>query len=551
MPSSPSSSYRAAWLVFALAALFFCIGLGARPYLVPSEARYIEIPRQMLATGDWLTPRINGVPYFEKPPLFYWMQAAVMGVFGYGEFAGRIVTALFSAGCCAVTYAVAAMLYGRKAGLLSALMLATCLLGYVLSRVATLDVPVSFFITCTLGCFLAAQSSTRKSTPYLLMYAAAALGTMTKGLIGFVVPGLVIGAWIALTRRWAVLKEARLLTGLALFLLIAAPWHLLMHMHHPAFAEFYFIHEHFTRYLTDEHKRTAPWWFFLAVTVAGLMPWTALLPAAGKALRLKDPDTLFLALWVALPLIFYSTSHSKLLPYIFPIFPPLAILLGRHLALMLEGKAPDAPLRFAGWMTLGIFIPLLAALPMLPHLSAKIAKRAGGLSQIAPWELLPIALMLLALAYLLIRKAPAPSLVKALAAFAVVLGMNLNAIAEPLDTESTRPLAKALLPQLRDGDMVAAYGTYWQDLPVYLNRNITVVDWQGELRFGIEHYPETQAWMIADAAFWSRCAGAQHEVYVFARKGTIDTQAHEGCRLQSMAEYGKTELLRKITTVTP
>jgi len=261
---------------------YFCIGLGAHPYIIPSEARYIEIPRQMLSTGDWLTPRINGVPYFEKPPLFYWMQAAAIKLFGTDEWAGRIVTAILTTLTCLITYATGRMLYGRTAGILAAMVLTTSLMGYGLAHVAMLDVPVSLFITACLACFLAAQQTGRRHF-YLLMYAASALAMLSKGLIGIVIPGMVIGAWIALTGQWKIIREARLIVGTLIFLTIAAPWHLLMAEHHPDFLNFYFIHEHFTRYLTDEHKRTAPWWFFIAVTAVGLLPWTIIpLPTRGR-----------------------------------------------------------------------------------------------------------------------------------------------------------------------------------------------------------------------------------------------------------------------------
>src|SRR5476651_2677457 len=123
MLSDSHSWRRDAVLLFLAISLFFCIGLGARPYLAPSEARYVEIPREMIATGDWLTPRINNVPYFEKPPLFYWMQAITISMFGSGEFAGRIAVAKCMTLTCLLTYAIGRMLYGRRTGLLAALVL--------------------------------------------------------------------------------------------------------------------------------------------------------------------------------------------------------------------------------------------------------------------------------------------------------------------------------------------------------------------------------------------------------------------------------------------
>ena len=493
---------------------FFCIGLGARPYITPSEARYIEIPRQILATGDWLTPHLNGVQYFEKPPLFYWMQAiflSVGDVFGgggvAGEFWGRIATALVVALTCLVTYAVGRISYNRRAGVLASLALATSILGYGLSRVSMLDAPVSLFLTCTIASFLFAQK-TGKAKFYYLMYVSAALAVMTKGLIGIVIPAIVIGSWILFTKndyshpraggdlkqkitafavmtkeKWQILKQARLFTGLLLFLAIAAPWHILMARAHPEFANFYFIHEHFERFLTSEHKRTAPWWFFIAVTFAGAMPWLGFgLQSLGfgkEKISNQKPETnnLFLLLWIFLPLLFFSSSHSKLVPYIFPIFPPLFVLIGKRLADMWDDKKK---------LIISVF-----------------------------------ALM-------------------------AVVEISANYIAPQFDKRSIKPLAEIINKDLKTEDLVVAYNSYWQDLPVYLNRNITVAGWTGELNFGVEHTPNAKDWMISDEEFWAKCAGAKAKVFVLMRdEDFANLTAHKNCELREISRYGKTVLLTK------
>ena len=543
MTMTPHITYRRdLWLLFIAIGIFFCIGLGVRPYLTPSEARYIELPRQMLATHDWLTPRINGVPYFEKPPLFYWMQAIILQNFGMGEFAGRFVTVLFTTLTCLITYALGRMVYGRLSGLLAAGVLATSLMGYGLSRVATLDVPVSFFITATLGCFLAAQY-TNDRRYYWLMYITAALAVMTKGLIGIVVPGLVIGAWIAMQGKWRLLKEVHLFTGSLLFLIIAAPWHVLMARAHPDFLEFYFIHEHFTRYLTDEHKRTAPWWFFIAVICVGLLPWLGLLPGALRRLHWKQPNQLFLLLWIALPLLFFSTSHSKLIPYIFPIFPPICIIIGEKLAQLWSNLLPVKSLRMDAALVLVLFGAMLLATQLLPALPGKIGTQITTIvSMLSPLSLLPMTMALLWLLYTVVRPCPAPKLILSLMGFGIVTGLSANFIAAELDTATIKPLAIPLAKQLQPDDMVVAYENYWQDLPVYLNRNIIVAGWTGELRFGYEHYPETHDWMLSTEEFWKLCTSAPHNVYVFTR---TEMPANSNCHLHTIASYGKIILMKK------
>ncbi len=483
MNSGPKDSWqRDLLLLFLGIGLFFCLGLSYRAYITPSEARYIEIPRQMLASGDWLTPHINGVQYFEKPPLFYWMQAIFLGI-SYNEFFGRIATTLVVTLTCLLTYATGRLLYSREAGLLAATALATSVLGYGLSRVAMLDAPVTLFLTATISSFIFAQK-TRDQKYYYTMYAAAALAVMTKGLIGIVIPGMVIGAWIALTKNWKILLEAKLVTGTLLFLAITAPWHIAMQLKHPEFFDFYFIHEHFTRFLTNEHKRTAPWWFFIAVTLVGSMPWLGIV-ASGKwqVVRKKKlseylPLTTshFLLLWILLPLIFFSSSHSKLVPYIFPIFPPLFILIGKQLAAMW----PRRERLIKNTMVTMAFICILA-----------------------------------------------------------------NFIAPYFDQRTIRPLAETLSQKLTPDDMVVAYNSYWQDIPVYLKRNITVAGWTGELAFGTAHTPNANEWMLDIDSFWQKCAQEKNSVYVFMNnEDFMNLKPYTGCELHELSRYGRTLLLK-------
>jgi 4-amino-4-deoxy-L-arabinose transferase-like glycosyltransferase len=485
------NDYSSGWkkdslLVFVLIFLFFCIGLGARPYLTPSEARYIEIPRQMLTSGDFITPHINGVQYFEKPPLFYWMQAFFLNI-GNNEFMGRIATTLVVSLTCLVTYATGRLLYGRNTGLLAAAALATSVMGYVLSRVAMLDAPVTLFITCCLASFIAAQKTGQKKF-YYFMYGSAALAVMTKGLIGMAVPSMVIGSFIILSKNWRILRDAHLFTGTLLFLAIAAPWHILISMKHPEFLDFYFIHEHFNRFLTDEHKRNAPWWFFIATTLVGSIPWIFFIPIrhvwqqikliiSSINPRLYGDDTLFLMLWIMLPLLFFSSSHSKLIPYIFPIFPPLFLLIGSHLSNLWQTKR-NLIIYTIGIMAF-IFIPA-------------------------------------------------------------------NYIAPKFDKRTIKPLTDILKNELKEGDLVVAYNSYWQDLPVYLDQDVVIAGWTGELYFGTQHMPNAKGWMISLNNFWEWCADAKASVYVFIKlEDYKNITENAGCGLHEVSRYGKTVLLKK------
>jgi len=441
-----------------LIGLAFALFLGAHPYITPSEARYIELPRQMVVSGDWVVPHINGVPYFEKPPLFYWMQAIVFSMAGWGEYAGRALTALLSVALCMLTYALGMLFYSRRVGAVAALALATSWLGFSLSRVVMLDVPVSVCITATLYCFLRAAREEKPPVWILYgMYIAAALGMLTKGLIAVALPGLIVLVWLAFTKNWRLLLRLRIPTGALLFLAIVLPWHIAAGNRYPEFWKFYFLHEHFDRFLTDAHHRDQPWWFFIAVLLVGIMPW---LPVLARSLwqerENRDPYRVFLLLWAAIPLVFFSLSHSKLVPYIYPIFSPLCVLL--------------APPLLAGW-----------------ERRDRLARACVYIAVLTP-----------------------------------LLGYTAQMLAPYVWRGSVKPMAMALKEILQEGDEVAIYGNYRQDLPIYLNRNIIVGGYEGELAFGMSIEPETHQWMMSDAKFIANCQNHIFPIYIMVSDDNVE-----------------------------
>jgi len=241
--------------------LLFGWGLGQRALWHPDEGRYVEIPREMTVSGDYVTPRLNGVKYFEKPVLFYWLQAGAIKVFGISESAMRLWPAAFALIGCLAVYVAGRKLYDRRTGLIAAAVLATAPLHYFLGRAITLDMALSALLTVALLAFLLGtrEPPGRARRHYFwTFYACAALATLTKGLVGMVIPAMVIGAWILILNEWRLLKSIYLPSGLVLFLLVAAPWHIAAARANPEFAQFYFIHEHFQRYLTRVHDRYQP-----------------------------------------------------------------------------------------------------------------------------------------------------------------------------------------------------------------------------------------------------------------------------------------------------
>ncbi len=340
--------------------------LGKLALIDPDEGRYAEIPREMLERGDLITPTLNYVKYFEKPPLLYWLNAASIKLFGQTEFAARLPSALCGLLTVLVTYIIARKLYERRTALLSALILGTSA-GFVLqSRIILTDMLLTCCLTAAMGAFIiAAQREGRRSSalPWFLFYLSCALAVLAKGLIGIVFPGGIIFFYLLLGRRWRLLRDMRLASGLLLFLAVAAPWFVAVSLRNPEFARFFFIHEHFERFTSTVHGRYQPFWFFVPVLAGTMLPWSFFIPGAlGRAWRDRHHDEnrvgLYLLTWAMLIFLFFSKSSSKLVPYILPIFPPLAILVASRINDLLDGRGRELK---AAAIALGMVLSILGA----------------------------------------------------------------------------------------------------------------------------------------------------------------------------------------------
>lgn len=536
-------------LLALVLALWFGHGLGNRALWHPDEGRYAEIPREMAETGDLVTPRLNGVKYFEKPPLFYWLQAGSIKLFGLDEWALRLWPALFGFFGALAVYGAGHALFGRRAGLIAAAVLATSPLYYLMARIITLDIAVSVLLTGALLAFLLGVRTPEGRTRALYLYgfyALCALAVLAKGLIGLVLPAMVIGAWVVLLWDWRLLLSIRLPTGLLLFLAIAAPWHVLVARANPEFADFYFIYNQFERYLTDTpatHGRYQPWWFFFPVLVFGMLPWIALVPQALRASLTEwrqHREDLFLLLWAVLVFAFFSASGSKLIPYILPALPPLALLVGRYL-----DRAWEAPRRPG--LRLGFWLLLALAAALAAYAWASLAARPQALAELARfgargWVLAVLLGACLAALFLLgrARSARAPFAVLALAAAGLVAVFDGGSPAFD-DKHSVKAHAAEIKKYLKPSDEVVTYRAYYQDLPVYLDRRITVVDWKGELEFGAQQ-EDVSGWMIDQAEFRRRWHGPG-TVYLLTDRKNLDDLRALGLDFRVLGENAYTVLL--------
>ena len=327
---------RRASAVLALLSLVWLAALAwPRPLLLPDEGRYVGVAWEMMRSGDWLTPTLNGLPYFHKPPLFYWLTAASMTLFGPGEWAARAAPLLGAWVGAMALYLFVRRWWGAPAARRSLWALLAQPLFYVGGQFANLDMLVAGCITTTIVLLAHAAMSLRRRLPYksalAAAYAFAALGLLAKGLIGLLIPALVVGVWLIALRRWRDLAALLWWPGALLFLLLAAPWFVAMQAKFDGFFDYFFVVQHFKRYAAGGFNNLQPFWFYPAVLVLFTLPWLPWLRAQFRRGRFSDPQRgelrLLMVLWVLLVLLFFSLPKSKLLGYILPAVPPLAVLL--------------------------------------------------------------------------------------------------------------------------------------------------------------------------------------------------------------------------------
>ena len=321
---------RGGLLLLLVVAVLLLGTLGVRPLYKADESRYAEIPREMVASGDWLTPRLNGLKYFEKPPLQYWATAAFFSVFGERDWAARLWTALAGIAGIVLVFQAGRRLFSPQAGALAAALLAGSPLYVLLCQINTLDMGLTFFLSAAMLAFALQR--------YYLFWAACAAAVLTKGLIGIVLPLGTIGLYVLLKRDFRLVPRIKPVSGLLLFLAISAPWFVAVSAANPEFFHFFFIQEHFQRFTTKMHGRYQPFWYFVPILAFGIAPWLLPLISSLKGILVKkDPAAAFdapllLGLWIAVVFLFFSASSSKLPSYILPVLPALALLLGRSLA---------------------------------------------------------------------------------------------------------------------------------------------------------------------------------------------------------------------------
>ncbi|MEZ0470786.1 phospholipid carrier-dependent glycosyltransferase [Luteimonas salinilitoris] len=355
-----------------LFALLYVLPLGMRPLHSPDEVRYGAISHEMIESGDWVSPRFNGVRYFEKPVLGYWLYSASLAVFGENAFALRLPAALATALTALIVFAFAHRFASPSiAGLATAIYLTTFSVAGA-GTYASLDAFFALFLTGTLASYYCAlrEPHSRRRYGYLaLCGAACAAAFLVKGFLAFAIAVIVAATFLVARRRWCTLFGSPWVP-LAVAVVLVLPWAVMIHLRESDFWRYFFWVEHIQRFMGEDAQHAQPFWFYFAWLPLGAWPWLLLLPAALSGLRLPgrhDRDFLwYLATWAIAPLVFLSLSRGKLPPYLLPCFAPLAILLATGLQTYLGhishtcaggGRA----FRLGASAVAGVFIAIVAA----------------------------------------------------------------------------------------------------------------------------------------------------------------------------------------------
>lgn len=365
------------WLavLFLVALALYIYGNGNFALTDPDETVYSETAREMLVSGDWVSPRIYGQFWFDKPALFYWLTAASLKIGGFNEAAARFPAAVCGAlGVAAVYAGGSAMFRSRRAGLLAAVVLLVSGEYFYLAKAGVTD------MTLTVAIAIAALAFWQRR--YYLFYFFTAVAVLDKGPIGFF-PFVFAGAYILCRWQWRRLREMKILPGLALLLLVAVPWYAVMYkLHGAAFVDTFFGFNNITRFTTAEHPAGKLWYFYLPVLVAGFFPWTFLLPPVLARMwrawrREGHGEALYLLLWAGLVFGFFTVSQTKLVSYILPMYPALALMTGGALDHWLA-QQETAPWRWGLALTGGAAVLAAAGLAVVRH------SLPAGINGVAP-----------------------------------------------------------------------------------------------------------------------------------------------------------------------
>ncbi len=545
-------------LLLALTALIY-VGSAWNPSLQDdADAAHAEAAREMVERGDWVTLHINGIRYLEKAPLMYWATALSYRIFGVTEFATRLPLAIGAMLLVAAIYYFGLWMGGGRAGFYSGLAVCVGLGVYLFTRIMIPEVILSFFLTVAFYFFLKVYFGELGTRWAYLFYACMAAAVLTKGLIGIVFPCGVLFIFVLLTNGWKRLWQMRPISGVLLFLAIAAPWHALAIWRNDNFFWFYFINEHFLRYVGKRYPAdydTVPIASFWLLHLVWLFPFSVFLPLALRRARYllrpverEDQLRLFAWLWALVVIGFFSFSTRQEY-YTFPAFPALALLAGVGLArgeleksrwaiagqglLAFLGVAAGATLGYLLWVSRHV-TPTADISQALTHNPENYKLALGHMSDLtveafavlrAPAAGAAISLGIGFAAAFILRLKRKPLNASMMTAIAIACFIYFAHMALGMFDSylSSKPLAMEIKQRLAPGNVVVINGEYQggSSIGFYLPQKVLLLNGRMTgLEFG-SHYPDAPQVFIGDSEIASLWEGARR-VFLFTHDRDIE-----------------------------
>ncbi len=504
-------------LLLITAAVLFFAGLGRLPLLEPDEGRNAEVGREMLASGDWITPHFNGFTYLDKPAVYFWMVAASMKTFGVSETAARFPSALMGLATMLLVWFLARRMFGDSAGLRAGIVFAACPLALVLAREVIFDMTLTFLVTLAMVAFWIAEERSFLAPRFdFLMFAAMGVAVITKGFVGVLIPVVAILIYEMACGSWREWLRLRWGWGVLVFLVVCLPWFIAVSLRNPDFPRYAFWNESLKRFTTSTAHRGGGVLYYLPVFLGGFFPWSLFLLMAGwNRLRrwreLKQESSrpiVFLLSWAVWVFVFFTLSHSKLPAYFLPAVVPLSILMGA----VWQDAGKQEQVRPPDWLTagfalllgLGVLVAATSQSWLYTSLQVRLAKRLqpNVLELIKP-SLLYTGLILAALGFLgrrLAAKLRGQTLgIATFALASIILPTLVLRWYTPLrllaEANSSRRLATAILSSPERDSAVFGYYYFRTSLPFYLRRPVGLlsIKW-GEMtsNYQVEHQAEAR-----------------------------------------------------------
>ena len=498
--------FRSSKLMLWCISIWLIACAGIRYFSLPDEGRYGDISRAMLQSGDWLVPRLNGLPFMHKPPLLHWISSVLMEIFGVHVWVLRLVPTLAGIMMLVGLFWFLKKHCNERIAQLSVVILATSLLFFGSSQYVNHDLLLACWISITILCFADFTLSGEKSVLWM-GYVACALGFLTKGLIGILIPGMVILLWVLASKQWKKIPSLLNPIGLIIFCVIALPWVYLMHLKYPAFLQYFFIDQQFSRFSSDQFNNKLPWPFYLLCLLISFLPWFFVSQFKFSKQDFSQslgPSILTLMLiWFVSVTTFFSIPPSKLAGYILPATPPLAVFIAIMVDRVLTSNKIN---RFQTWAT-----PVLVLVVGVAFISLPFTARPKNLLYVNITALYSLGAGILIFSVLLIfyYLKQRISYFSLMFSMAIMLCMSVSLGVRILDVQNNANQV-SFQKNITANMPIVFYHNYFYDVPFLLNLQKPVYlvdDWENasqdssseQLKDGLIFEPERRQYLWSDS----------------------------------------------------